>query len=225
MDIHMPVMDGPTAARSLRERGYAAPIWALTANAMKGYEREIQAHGFDGHFTKPIEIDRLLQGLADLLGGQRVDHAEPAIADVLPAPSPGPREPADPPSQALPMLELALQAPIASRLAHHPRLARIARSFCEQLPPKLEAMSVALAAQDWDELKSLAHWLKGAGGSVGYDPLFEPSRDLEHAAFEQRTDLAAQHLATLQTLQRRLVPPAQLVAPTTERPRAEVATP
>lgn len=56
MDVNMPVMGGLDATRSLRERGYEGPIFALTAE--HGLE-EIQASltaGCNGHLTKPIEL-------------------------------------------------------------------------------------------------------------------------------------------------------------------------
>ena len=71
MDMQMPVMDGLTATRILRQRGIAAPIIALTANAMKGFEREVLKIGCSGYLTKPVDIEGLLQALADLLGGRR----------------------------------------------------------------------------------------------------------------------------------------------------------
>ena len=53
------------------------------------------------------------------------------------------------------------------------------RSFVEQLPAKLQAMQAALERRDLAELAALAHWLKGAGGTVGFDAFFEPARKLE----------------------------------------------
>ena len=71
MDMQMPVMDGFTATRALRQRGLKIPIIALTANAMKGFEQEVLEAGCTGYLTKPVDIDGLLQTLADLLGGRR----------------------------------------------------------------------------------------------------------------------------------------------------------
>ena len=41
MDIQMPVMDGFTATKMLRDAGIDKPVIALSANAMKGVEREL----------------------------------------------------------------------------------------------------------------------------------------------------------------------------------------
>ncbi|MFY8088211.1 MAG: ATP-binding protein, partial [Rubrivivax sp.] len=70
MDVQMPVMDGYTATQRLREMGYTQPIMALTANAMKGFEREIEGSGFTGYLTKPVDIDALLADIGRRLGGR-----------------------------------------------------------------------------------------------------------------------------------------------------------
>jgi CheY-like chemotaxis protein/anti-sigma regulatory factor (Ser/Thr protein kinase) len=207
MDVQMPVMDGYTATRRLRDAGHELPVLALTANAMKGFESQIEAAGFSGYLTKPVDIDGLLAELGQRLGGRQVlampDMAGaratsparaathlPTLADALP-----------PASAAAP--------PIVSRLAHHPRLARVARTFCQTLPVKLEAMRRALDAQRMDELAELAHWLKGAGGTVGYDEFFEPARRFEADARAARLDDLERELSHLQSLAARLVAPPE----------------
>jgi two-component system sensor histidine kinase/response regulator len=61
MDLQMPVMDGMTATRKIREWETSGhiPIVALTANAMTGDRELCEAAGMDGYLTKPIEVERL----------------------------------------------------------------------------------------------------------------------------------------------------------------------
>jgi CheY-like chemotaxis protein len=73
MDIQMPVMDGPTAAREIRRREAEqqrprTPIIALTANTMSYQIAEYLADGMDGHLAKPIEIKALFETLSALEG-------------------------------------------------------------------------------------------------------------------------------------------------------------
>ena len=185
MDMQMPVMDGQTATRRLREQGCALPVIALTANAMKGFERELEACGFSGFLTKPIDVDALLAELAQRLGARAVETAVSA--------GPMPR-----PAAALPAADTTV---IASRLAGHARLGRIVARFVEQLPAKLSQMDAALGSGDMNELAALAHWIKGAGGSMGYDALFEPSRTLEDAAKAGDAALAGAALSELHRLE------------------------
>jgi signal transduction histidine kinase/ActR/RegA family two-component response regulator len=73
MDMQMPVMDGLTAARAIRqaesEMGRSrTPIVALTANAMSHQIQACLAAGMDGHVAKPIEAARLFAALEAALG-------------------------------------------------------------------------------------------------------------------------------------------------------------
>jgi len=68
MDVQMPIMDGPTATRAIREaeraKGRArTPIVALTANAMAHQIAEYRAAGMDGFVAKPIDVEKLFAAI------------------------------------------------------------------------------------------------------------------------------------------------------------------
>jgi CheY-like chemotaxis protein len=67
LDMQMPVMDGYTAARQVRDNGLEVPIIALTANAMAGDESKCRDAGCSGFLTKPVDMDKLLCCLAEEL--------------------------------------------------------------------------------------------------------------------------------------------------------------
>ena len=198
MDMQMPVMDGQTATMRLRERGCQLPIIALTANAMKGFEKQLEEAGFSGFQTKPVDVDALLLDLAQRLGAEEV--VEDATADA-----PAPTETT--PLHAGP--EGEDEAPIVSRLASHAKLGLIVERFVAQLPDKLGQMDSATRRGDLVELAALAHWLKGAGGSMGFDDLFEPAKELEDAARGGDTVQAGVVMARLRRLERRIVGSAE----------------
>jgi HPt (histidine-containing phosphotransfer) domain-containing protein len=66
-------------------------------------------------------------------------------------------------------------------------------------------MDAALLSNDMQELSALAHWLKGAGGSMGYDDLFEPAKSLEDAAKSRDAATAAAIVTELHQLENRIL--------------------
>jgi two-component system, chemotaxis family, CheB/CheR fusion protein len=63
MDVQMPEMDGFTAVRTLRERGFDRPVIALTANAMDSDRDACIAAGYTDYLSKPIDIQKLITAL------------------------------------------------------------------------------------------------------------------------------------------------------------------
>ncbi|WP_337883984.1 response regulator, partial [Chromobacterium haemolyticum] len=64
MDVQMPVMDGITACKFIRQvhadsDKRATPIIALTAGAFQEDREAAMAAGMDGFMTKPIDVVRL----------------------------------------------------------------------------------------------------------------------------------------------------------------------
>jgi two-component system sensor histidine kinase/response regulator len=86
MDIQMPVMDGYTATRKIRDLEGAqgrTPIIALTADAMSGQlERCLQA-GMDGLLTKPLEPERLHEVLERFGLGEQEPTLQTVIVEQL----------------------------------------------------------------------------------------------------------------------------------------------
>ncbi len=198
MDMSMPVMDGFTATRILREKGLKLPIVALTAHAMAGFEAEIIDCGCTGYLTKPIDIDKLFNTLASFLKAESamIDKPSHAAASLQTLSSERSAETFDDVS------------PITSRLATHPKLRHVAASFCVRLPGQLKLMDEALIKQDFEALSQLAHWLKGGGGSVGFDTFTAPATQLEVASKAEQHEQCLKPMASIRNIASRLVNPS-----------------
>ena len=74
MDIQMPKMNGYKATQAIRrlpDKDKACiPIIAMTANAFEEDKRDALAAGMNGHIAKPIELDKLLSMLAEVIRQQ-----------------------------------------------------------------------------------------------------------------------------------------------------------
>ncbi|MGA2093532.1 MAG: response regulator [Sedimentisphaerales bacterium] len=77
MDIHMPLMDGYEATRTLRNNGVKTPIVALTANAMEGDDKKCLNAGCDDYLSKPVIYTKLVAMLSKFLG--KTDSPEAAV--------------------------------------------------------------------------------------------------------------------------------------------------
>ena len=170
MDVQMPVMDGYTAASLMRERKYSLPVIAMTADAMLGAEQKCLDAGYSEYMTKPVDIDHLIDRLADHLGGEPVtkrELAEPQQVDQAAVTDDQPDEPGTIVS-SLPM--------------SNPKFRSIVEKFVTRLGEQLTAIDSAWSQRNYDELAKLGHWLKGSSGSVGFNQFVEPAREFEQFA-------------------------------------------
>lgn len=71
MDVQMPIMNGYQATRAIRALDdpvkAAIPIVAMTANAFEEDRQEAIDAGMNGYVPKPIDIEKLIDTLKDIL--------------------------------------------------------------------------------------------------------------------------------------------------------------
>jgi HPt (histidine-containing phosphotransfer) domain-containing protein len=77
---------------------------------------------------------------------------------------------------------------IYSTLGDDPDLADIVEMFVDEMPERVETLTKFFIAKDWEELGRMAHQLKGAAGSYGFDDLTPGSAALEESVRKGGTE-------------------------------------
>ncbi len=178
MDMQMPVMDGYSATRELRRLGYRQPIIALTAHAMNGDERTCRAAGCSGYLPKPIDPQRLLGVVSAALQAGSPHRASAPASHVAPLASTLPMDDAD--------------------------FREIVGEFAMRLEQQLGALHAATQGGDWTQIANVAHWIKGAGGTTGFDELTAPAIRLEQLARSESSEQLSALLDELDSLSKRI---------------------
>jgi CheY-like chemotaxis protein len=161
MDLQMPVMDGLTATRTIREletgTSRRVPIIALTANAMRGDKERCEAAGMDGFLTKPIEVERLRDTLAKfgLNADRKTAHTEAiAVSELLEQNV----------TAAAPPIDLARLNEITGG---DPEFAKeLIETFISSCEAQIVEIHDAIGAADHRSLARSAHKLKGACANI-----------------------------------------------------------
>ena len=169
MDVQMPVMDGYTATRVVREElgQRQLPIVAMTANASQRDRQEALGAGMDDHVGKPFELDSLVAVLLRLAPqGVREETAGEGEGDAVPDPAPE-RESGT--RTELPAPSIHLDLPTAlDRLRQDTVLwSRVAESFAGHLPEFGHELTQFLKDGQMLEAQRLLHTLKGTASTVG----------------------------------------------------------
>lgn len=70
-------------------------------------------------------------------------------------------------------------APIRSEFAGDPDMVELIEYFVSELPERAAAVTDCLRSERWEDLRRLAHQLKGASGGYGFGPLGDAAAALE----------------------------------------------
>ncbi|WP_226444662.1 PAS domain S-box protein [Acidovorax radicis] len=206
MDMQMPIMDGETATRILRNNPLNAllPIIAMTANAMDADRQRCFAAGMNDHVAKPIEPRLLWAALGRWirprpgLGGA----LQPPTAPVGPA---GAQAPVSPPLKAavggtvahidLPTVEgLDTGLGLRRALGKPDLYVELLRRFSMGQETVLAELQQALSANNTHLAERLAHTLRSVAANIGAQAVSDRAQALEHALRFRRGNEAVVHL-------------------------------
>jgi two-component system sensor histidine kinase/response regulator len=177
MDCQMPVMDGFTATRRIRDteratgRGKRLPIIALTANVMSEDRENCIAAGMDAHLGKPIEPAQLI----DCLGR----YLNPGIVE--------------------PEVDMDALRELTGGDAEFER--ELVETFVSSGDKCLAEILIACRAKDFETIGKRAHALKGASANIHASRLAAAASSLESAA---RANSAAEIDGLVQELTEKL---------------------
>jgi len=184
MDVQMPVMDGHTATRKIRELearqppAYRLPIIAMTAHAMSGDHEKSIAAGMNDHITKPIDPAQLFGTLAKWI---RTGAGTQATVEAPSTPKgPQGKEPA-PPENTLPdaMPEFDLADGLHRLMGNRALYRKLLVNFATQYAKAGSDIRKALDAGDFDRAHGLVHAIKGVAGNLAAKDLQQQSVGLE----------------------------------------------
>lgn len=185
MDMQMPVMDGLTATRHLRQNPTWArlPVLAMTANAMSSDREQCLDAGMNGHIAKPIDPEALFAALLQWIAlphtgtdsGGMTAAAQPAVAD---APSVATRGTADPLAHIEGLnAAIGLRRVLGKRAAYEGLL----RTFVTGQAKAVQEAQAHLASGRPQAAQRAMHTLKGAAGTIGALRLAELANAAEQA--------------------------------------------
>ncbi|MDH3839150.1 MAG: response regulator [Desulfobacteraceae bacterium] len=214
MDIQMPLMDGYTATRRIRELEHKAqqvklnkndskdlsgseiqplarsgriPIIAMTAHAMKGDREKCIAAGMDDYTPKPINPDELFEKIEKWTRAEQ--NASSPGAEVQ-------KERVQPETseETQPLdLEMALERAMGDK----DFLKILLGGFIQELPDQIDSLKAAVAGTDTVALTELAHKLKGAAANLSAHGVSSAAKSLEKVGKSQDMGEANQILEVL----------------------------
>jgi CheY-like chemotaxis protein len=223
MDIQMPVMDGYQATRVIREEALAVPgkprlpILAMTAHALQSDRQKCREAGMDGHVTKPVVVDELVEALLTWLPRRDADAA--VVSTPLNVP---PRLMINFLRELPPLLDV--EDALKRADGNPDLLLRLLDGFARQQGADFLHLRTAIQARDADKVLPILHTLAGTAASIGAADLGDQARAVEDMMRSGHDNWAASVEPVLDRLSAILARLAQRPAQTPESEATNTAT-
>jgi CheY-like chemotaxis protein/two-component sensor histidine kinase len=207
MDIQMPVMDGYTATRKIREQEKFKdlPVLAMTANAMAEDKEQAKAAGMNDHIAKPVNPKELFStllewiepGERDLPAGGTDAGETQTTADELPDQLYG----------------IDIDAGLQRVGGNAKLFKKLLGEFYLDHREDIEAIQEALQAGDNETAERLAHTIKGVAATIGANELNFSAKNLELAIKQDKIDDIDRLIDELAMVMRPIVEDLSALAP------------
>lgn len=83
------------------------------------------------------------------------------------------------------------ESPLYSTLQNDPEMAELIEFFLDELNHRVESLNKAWTSSDADNLRVIAHQLKGAAAGYGYQCITDAARELESGLDQREADLSS----------------------------------
>ena len=172
MDIQMPVMDGVTALKTIKDSTFNdnTPIVAVTAHAMTNERDKLLELGFDSYMTKPLDEAMLRHTIYEYCDLNSVSNKARLLKVA-------------PPEKLIkiPVKNQVIDWPLALKRAGNKTALAIdmMKGLNDSLPQMKLSITDALATQDIEQLKTLIHKLNGACCYSGVPHLGSVTHEIE----------------------------------------------
>lgn len=189
MDIHMPEMDGVTAARIIRQQMQGAKqpyIIAITAESSAGEREKYLAAGIDECLSKPFSVERLIDLLRRIESRSRIS---PQLAkSEANQQTPAMRVTATDHQ----VVDLRVLDEFRTMMGEEGDQAvkTLIALFLRDSEELWKQMIEHTQKKEFDDLKRAAHTLKGNANQVGASALAQYCRQLEDAAKQENQNVA-----------------------------------
>jgi polar amino acid transport system substrate-binding protein len=173
MDCQMPVMDGFTATRKIREQDKFRdlPVLAMTANAMAGDRERCLDAGMNDHITKPINVDEMFGTMA-----RWITHSNPVQAPL------GEIQDREAPQGVMPDIPgIDIKAGLATAQGNQVLYRRLLIKFRDSQSDFAAQFAAARLDADDAAATRCAHTLKGVAANVGATEVRVAAAQLEAA--------------------------------------------